>query len=864
MTFGRRAWTVEKRFNDFCALDALLRQHLTPPQVAVTRTRTRAAAARQSRPDLQLHALRADAPSAAAALCCAAQAAALAPLPRRVPDFAIDNAVRCTRLDLYCKTLCAQVGEDVRAAAKGDQHPGTGAEDANFLPTQFVRLVYDFVNFREHCWHGKGPTGGVQDAVTCATTLEWKALPEHSKLVASADGRGVEDEREYALLMATEAELSKLIEELSDADQRSQAHADTKKSLGQQVVAAQAEIPPLLARVQVGALQLEEAKDGPGAAREHTFQLCSLARQLDAAAQTLVEAVRRWQTASAAPRAQSPRAAAAQVHPADTHDAGAHENEAVRTRDTGGTFSNGTPAAGQGIRGRDGDGVAGRGGAGRDGSAGAAEEEGGASAQRGTRDGLEADAQTLTAAVAGAIQRFLDVEEACARIAAGPASVLPGGGVARGRMLLTVQTAQMLAENAALWRGLAESAETQRRVGAYLVRQAPRETPTAEHGDAKSGGSSGGSPLSSGEMAGGGEGGSAVSTDRGNAAQKLLAKKGGGGRVSSSPSTAAGSMSDKSSGQSKQSSGHSKQSSDDGTMSRKYRRQKIQELSDILSAAYRTPSATSNASSERLPTRISSGGMHAGPKDSAVLQHSAAAPSAPEFKETRQEDAADSAAEAAAATSLKSSEPTAAAAIENTGEGADVSEDAQSGVVGEGQKEDGEEQPGQMEPGTQARTQAEARQTSPIASSVHGRNLDGEGGGLDPSRAAAPAGGGGGGLGHMACAHCGTLGENLKRCGKCKSAWYCDKSCQAAAWLAGALCLCVRVCVCACACACVCACACACVVAMRACVRELCVCMCTHDTHTPPLFFHWLVSVLTCLSRRNQGARARNNTSAVR
>ena len=68
MTFGRRAWTVEKRFNDFCALDALLRQHLTPPQVAVTRTRTRAAAARQSRPDLQLHALRADAPSAAAAL----------------------------------------------------------------------------------------------------------------------------------------------------------------------------------------------------------------------------------------------------------------------------------------------------------------------------------------------------------------------------------------------------------------------------------------------------------------------------------------------------------------------------------------------------------------------------------------------------------------------------------------------------------------------------------------------------------------------------------------------------------------------------------------------------------------------------
>jgi hypothetical protein len=538
--FGRLVWTVEKRFNDFCALDALLRQRLTPQQVAVTCTlasarsgsgvccRARAGRTRGSRaPLVQLHARRADA-RARHVLLCPPQATTLAPLPRKVPEFAIDNAVRVQRLDLYCKTLCVQVSDDRSA----------GAEDANV--TQLVSLVYDFINMKKHCGQVKGPTTGVQDTVDAKTDLDWKALPDHSQ-VATANGREVDDDTEYELLLATESELSKLMEELSDADHRSQAHAETKKSLAQQVVAAQAEIPPLVARVQVGELQLQEAKEGSGASRQLALELCSLARQLDSAALTLVDAVRRWQMAAQAstvPSALSLHTAAAQVHRADEH-----QGEAAHQRDA---FSNGLSIVGKNSSGREGEGGAGRDGAGgaeREGSTGGGEDASGA--QQDKRAGVDAGAQALTAAVAGAIQEFLDVEEACARIAAGPASDLPGGGTARGRMLLSVQTAQMLAENAALWRGLAESAETQRRVGAYLARHAPSEASTAEDGDDKSGGSVGGS-SSSGEKAGRREGGGAEAA---GAAQMHAARSGVVVTVSTSPGT--GSVSDRSSKQSK-------------------------------------------------------------------------------------------------------------------------------------------------------------------------------------------------------------------------------------------------------------------------------------------------------------------------
>ncbi len=450
--------------------------------------------------------------------CYAPQAAALAPLPRKVPEFAIDNAVRVQRLDVYCQTLCVQVSDDRSA----------GAEDADV--TQLVSLVYDFINLKKHCGQVKGPTTGVQDTVDAKTDLDWKALPDHSQ-VATAYGRQGDDYTEHELLLATESELSKLMEELSDADHRSQAHAETKKSLAQQVVAAQAEIPPLVARVQVGELQLQEAKDGAGASRQLALELCSLARQLDIAALTLVDAVRRWQTvarASTAPPALSLHTAAAQVHRADEH----HNRDA---------FSNGVSGVGKDASGSEGESGAGRDGAGgakREGSTGWGEEASGV--QQDKRAGVDAGAQALTAAVAGAMQEFLHVEEACARIAAGPASVLPGGGTARGRMLLSVQTAQMLAENAALWRGLAESAETQRRVGAYLARHALSEASTAENGEDKSGGSVGGSP-SSGEKPGRREGGGAEAA---GAAQMHAARRGMAVTVSTSPRT--GSVSDRS------------------------------------------------------------------------------------------------------------------------------------------------------------------------------------------------------------------------------------------------------------------------------------------------------------------------------
>ena len=209
-------------------------------------------------------------------------------------------------------------------------------------------------------------------------------------------------------------------------------------------------------------------------------------------------------------------------------------------------------------------------------------------------------------------------------------------------------------------------------------------------------------------------------------------------------------------------------------------------------------------------------------------------------------------AEAAATTSGLCSKPPstavenaeAEAALTNAEAEAALTNGAQTGALVERGK-DGERLPGQIEPQTQAHMQTEVHKRSPKGLDSQKRNLDDGGAGLATAHTAATVGGesGGGrveGEGKMACAHCGTLGENLKRCGKCKNAWYCDKSCQAAAWLAGALCVsvsvsvsvsvCVSVCVRACVCACVCVCVCVCVfVCVSLNVRvpvHACICVC--------------------------------------
>ena len=53
------------------------------------------------------------------------QAGILAPLPRKViPEFAIDNTLRAQQLDLYCKTLSADLS----------------AEEVSFYIARFMRL----------------------------------------------------------------------------------------------------------------------------------------------------------------------------------------------------------------------------------------------------------------------------------------------------------------------------------------------------------------------------------------------------------------------------------------------------------------------------------------------------------------------------------------------------------------------------------------------------------------------------------------------------------------------------------------------------------------------------------------------------
>jgi len=163
--FGKRKWTVEKRFNDFCSLDALIRRDITPKQVGRHSKMRKNMQVRElhvhnamevdiapfvtcsilellpsqgsywarTRFRCLLHCRRTAAPNVyiapappQCAVCtdshagCTAlstemleQAGILAPLPRKViPEFAIDNTLRAQQLDLYCKTLSADLSAE--------------------------------------------------------------------------------------------------------------------------------------------------------------------------------------------------------------------------------------------------------------------------------------------------------------------------------------------------------------------------------------------------------------------------------------------------------------------------------------------------------------------------------------------------------------------------------------------------------------------------------------------------------------------------------------------------------------------------------------------------------------------------------
>lgn len=233
----------------------------------------------------------------------------LSPFPRKViPDFAIDNHLRVQKLDHYCKGLCIHLSN---AQAETGAWNGTAEEEVNGESAALLRrlllTVHDFVNFKEHCGQRKGPNPSMHEKDSNASgPLDWRAS-EHSQeqecsvLSSSRSETAAPDlslprasplnDVECQLLVATESEAQKLIEDLSDADHRVRAHADTKRMLGRQVVAAQADITSLRDRVQLGTLQLLEAKNGAGASGSSTRKLCRLAHRLEHAACSLVRAL---------------------------------------------------------------------------------------------------------------------------------------------------------------------------------------------------------------------------------------------------------------------------------------------------------------------------------------------------------------------------------------------------------------------------------------------------------------------------------------------------------------------------------------------------------------------------------------------
>jgi hypothetical protein len=260
----------------------------------------------------------------------------LPPLPRKVvPSIAIDNALRVQQLDIYLKAICVHITAALASRAhkndgrRADTRHGTAGEAVLVTLLQHLNA---FVNFKDHSGHVCN--GTQQDAVALACTpgtldgltndhilLKSDARAAHNspKLHAldghvgtSTNASGglaflskltpqVTDEDEYELLMATEAELRKLTEQLSDAVHRVQADTDTKKSLGQQVVSARERTAALGARVQLGQAQHAEGLKGTGAAESAARELALLARRLDAAACALVTALHPSRSAPASP-----------------------------------------------------------------------------------------------------------------------------------------------------------------------------------------------------------------------------------------------------------------------------------------------------------------------------------------------------------------------------------------------------------------------------------------------------------------------------------------------------------------------------------------------------------------------------------
>ena len=672
---GERVWTVEKRFQDFHDFDAQLRRELAATRRMVD--------------------------------------GVVPPLPRRVPAIAIDNALRAQQLDLYCKTLCVHVAaaQAVRAhgMTRGSQVINDGRsnceETEQAVLMVLVHNLYAFVDFKQQCGVGSpGPCHGMAQEravdTSCVVgslnrqTLDITPDLPHSSAhqdemrarEADAPPQNI-DEGEYELLMATEAELRKLIERLSDAEHRIQAHADTKRSLGAQVVDAQAKILVLSARTNLGAQQLAEAQHGSGAAGATALELCALAHKLDAAAKKLVSVLE-----------QADESSADSVAPA------------VRETGTG-------CACGSG-------------------------------------DEVEAEARAVPAA--NVMRQFQEVEKAAICIAtSGPAS--SSGG--KGKMLLSVQTSELLAENAALWRGIAECADTRRRLNAYVARLSrpgscapaspahpPRASAVASMGT--DGVMTGCSPLPSQQRAQS-EGSAASSTSsafgsqtshtvfpQSSAAQEWSPVKDGKRRQRMHEPTGTTPEADEIICRGEQEE-HENEAR---------RRQRIHELTGILSAVYHSPPSLSTE--PRIPTT----GSMSMDSDASTVSNSAQRTAT---SEVSPDSSAAASTTAAAASAQKSTE-----LVEHPLHGLLQAALQAEEVVG---KRGLEEQA------------MEGRQDLLEIS----REIDADAIGPDQDV--------GEDIEMRACDQCGESGPDLslQRCARCKVVWYCSRGCQAAAWVGG-------------------------------------------------------------------------------
>ena len=672
---GERVWTVEKRFQDFCRFDAQLRRELAATRQMVD--------------------------------------GVVPPLPRRVPAIAIDNALRAQQLDLYCKTLCVHVAaaQAVRAhgMTRGRHVINDGRSNCEEVEQAvlmvLVHNLYGFVDFKQQCGvsspgscHGMAqerhaavdPPGvvGSLDRQTLDITHD---LPHSSTYQDEMRAREADappqniDEGEYELLMAAEAELRKLIERLSDAEHCIQAHADTKRSLGAQVVDAQAKILALRARTNLGAQQLAEAQHGSGAAGATALELCALAHKLGAAAKALVSVLEQADESSA-------------------------DSVAPAARETGTGCACGS--------------------------------------------GDEVEARAVPAA--NVMRQFQEVQKAAIRIAtSGPAS--SSGG--KGKMLLSVQTSELLAENAALWRGIAECADTRRRLNAYVARLSrpgssapaspahpPRASVVASMGtDGVMTGCS--SPFPSQQRAHS-EGSAASSTSsafgsqtshtmlpQSSAAQEWSPVKDGKRRQRMQEPTGTTLEADEICTREQE------EHENEGR-----RRQRIHELSGILSAVYHSPASLSTV--PRIPTT----GSMSMDSDASTVSNSAQRTVTSELSP---DSSAAASTTAAAASAQKSTE-----LVEHPLHGLLQAALQAEEVVGKR--------------GLQEQAM-EGRQDLVEIS----REIDADAIGPDHEL--------GEDIEMRACDQCGVSGSDLslQRCARCKVVWYCSRGCQAAAWVGG-------------------------------------------------------------------------------